>query len=129
MAELPLSKFAPFTKEECRYQEEVSNHLKEIGVHCANCIYLGERAEPDETMYMPDHKGHKHYRCTILEKGQDIVCEHALCRFFTNKEEVEDPTESSEPDEELSIQIQKLDFTNSGISESINKLRERLTND
>jgi len=34
-----------------------------------------------------------------------------------------------EPDEQLSIQLQKLDFTNSKITESINKLREKLINE
>jgi len=34
MSELPLSKFAPFTKDECHFQYEVSNKLDEIKVKC-----------------------------------------------------------------------------------------------
>lgn len=140
MAELPLSKFAPFTKEECHFQYEVSNKLDEIGVKCSNCIYFGDKVErPADYEYMPMAPGEQKdmYKCTILSDkyGDGHVCENSLCRFFTNKEEIEDTTDddriesSEEADEELSIQIQKLDFTNSNISDSINKLREKLINE
>lgn len=136
MAELPLSKFAPFTKEECHFQIEVSNKLDEIGVKCSECIYFGDKANPPDEEYYPYHPNdnRQRYHCNILSNkwGDDLVCENSLCRFFTNKEEikeVEDKISEGESDEELSIQIQKLDFTNSSITESIKKLREKLINE
>jgi len=53
MAELPLSKFAPFTKEESYFQYEVSNKLDEIEIKCSNCIYFGEKAESQSEDYYP----------------------------------------------------------------------------
>jgi len=75
------------------------------------------------------------YKCSILsiDYGDGFVCENSLCRFFTNKEEVKDAEDDrliEEPDEELSIAIQKLDFTNStDVKESIKTLREKLINE
>ena len=140
MSELPLSKFAPFTKEECHFQYEVSNKLDEIGVKCSNCIYFGEKVErPVDYSMLPTTLGEEKdmYKCDILsDKYRDgHVCENSLCRFFTNKEEIEDTTDDdrmsgSKTDEELSIAIQKLDFTNSsGVKESIKDLREKLINE
>ena len=139
MSELPLSKFAPFTKEECHFQYEVSNKLDEIGVKCSNCIYFGDKVEiPADYDMMPMAPGEQKdmYECTILSDkyGDGHVCENSLCRFFTNKEEIEDTTDddrmSQDPDEELSIAIQKLDFTNSAdVKESIKTLREKLINE
>ena len=136
MSELPLSKFAPFTKDECRFQYEVSNKLDEIGVKCSNCIYLGEPKEkPEYEEYYPSPPGEdqQKYECTILSDkwGDNLVCENSLCRFFTNKEEVKDVDELSDgPGEELSIAIQKLDFTNSNnIEDSIKTLREKIINE
>lgn len=140
MSELPLSKFAPFTKEECHFQYEVSNKLDEIGVKCSNCIYFGEKVErPADYDMLPVTPGEEKdmYKCNILSDkyGDGHVCENSLCRFFTNKEEIEDTTDddrmsSGEADEELSVAIQKLDFTNSsGVRESIKDLREKLINE
>lgn len=141
MAELPLSKFAPFTKEECHFQPEVSNKLDEIGVKCSNCIYVGEPIKVSEDDYfsfsLPDRQKHK---CNIQSdrRGDNIVAENSMCRFFTDKEEIEDTTDDermpsdfgpADTSEELSTQMQKLDFTNSDISNSINQLREKLINE
>jgi len=139
MSELPLSKFAPFTKDECHFQYEVSNKLDEIGVKCSNCIYFGDKVErPTDYHMMPMSLGEQKdmYECTILSDkyGDGQVCGNSLCRFFTNKEEIEDTTDDDRipqnPDEELSIAIQKLDFTNStDVKESIKILREKLINE
>ena len=138
MSELPLSKFAPFTKEECHFQYEVSNKLDEIGVKCSNCIYFGEKVEmTDDYAYNLHEEQKDMYKCNILSDkyGDGLVCENSLCRFFTNKEEIEDTTDddrmpSDMTDEELSVAIQKLDFTNSsGVKESIRDLREKLINE
>lgn len=140
MSELPLSKFAPFTKEECHFQYEVSNKLDEIGVKCSNCIYFGDKIErPADYDMLPAYPGEEKdmYECSILSDkyGDGHVCENSLCRFFTNKEEIEDTTDddrmpSDKSDEELSIAIQKLDFTNSsGVKQSIKDLREKLINE
>lgn len=140
MSELPLSKFAPFTKEECHFQYEVSNKLDEIGVKCSNCIYFGEKVErPADYDMLPMYPGKERdrYKCNILSDnyGDGHVYQNSLCRFFTNKEEIEDTTDDDrmsggKSDEELSIAIQKLDFTNSsGVKESIKDLREKLINE
>ena len=140
MSELPLSKFAPFTKEECHFQYEVFNKLEEIGVKCSNCIYFGDKVErPADYDLLPMYPGEEKemYKCNILSDkyGDGHVCQNSLCRFFTNKEEIEDTTDddrmsSGKSDEELSIAIQKLDFTNSsGVKESIKDLREKLINE
>jgi len=139
MAELPLSKFAPFNKEECKFQYEVSNKLDEIGVKCSNCIYFGKELPKEVDEYALRHpmEDKTMYSCSILTDYDNGVCDTSLCRFFTNQEEIEDVKEDNSEledsndssDEELSIQIQKLDFTNSDISKTINKLRERLINE
>ena len=129
MAELPLSKFAPFDKYECRYQERVSNKHVEIGVHCNNCIYRQEEVPKEKVAFYsymePYQLEGRFFYCSILTERDNIISENALCRFFTSNEEIELKSE----EEELSIQIQKLDFSNSDISESINNLREKLIND
>lgn len=140
MHELPLSKFAPFTKEEAQFQYEVSNKLDDIGVKCSNCIYFGEPIELLEEDYnysiIETNNNKQKYSCNILSDkwGESYVCENSLCRFFTNKEEIidseDDELSTDKPDEELSIAIQKLDFTNSkGVKQSIKDLREKLINE
>lgn len=123
MYELPLSKFAPFTKEESKYQHQISNKLKELNINCINCIYLGEKVNENIV---------NNYKCNILSEPRNKVSENALCRFFTSKEEVEDIQAelSLDTDEELSIAIQKLDFINSvEVKQSIKNLREKLINE
>lgn len=144
MTELPLSKFAPFNKQEAQFQHEVSNKLDEIGVKCSNCIYFGEKLlKPylKEYTYFEIKEDKEIYSCNILSDkyGDNVICENSLCRFFTNKEEIEDIEEIKDIEknneyedyskEELSIQIQKLDFNNSNIIKSINKLREKIINE
>lgn len=136
MSELPLSKFAPFTKEECKFQYEVSNKLDEIGVKCSNCIYFGESVIIDDNPSSPDEDNKQQYICNILSDTwrDNLVCEDSLCRFFTNQEDIEesqeDKSSNKKSDEELSLALQKLDFTNSNeAKESIKILREKLINE
>lgn len=137
MNELPLSKFAPFSKEECHFQPEVSNKLKEIKVKCSNCIYFGgklEQSYKEEYAYISYPFGTKElYKCNILKEYDQAVAEDSLCHFFTNLEEMDDPDEEEKSDDvvemDLSQQINQLDFTNAEISTSINKLREKLINE
>ena len=132
MAELPLSKFAPFTKDECRFQYEISNKLSEIGVKCSNCIYFGSPVFISHNYDPLINDNKQKYECNILSyKWEDnLVCEDSLCRFFTNKEEVKDVEDDRvEPEEELSSTIQKLDFTNSNIQNDIIDLRNNLLNE
>ena len=138
MTELPLSKFAPFAKHEAEFKYEVSNKLKEIGVECSHCIYYGDKANSVPVEYrsydgdmLIENPGEL-YTCTILNKSDNYVKEHSLCRFFTPIETVveEAPVEEeAKEDEELSVAIQKLDFSNSDIKDSIIQLRESLINE
>ena len=139
MSELPLSKFAPFTKYECHFKKEVSNKLKEIGVQCSNCIYYNEdkRKVVGDTIggmgYEYDFPvGTVLYHCNILSSDDCFVAPESLCRFFTPVEDVKEVspnTEEEEPDEELSSTIQKLDFNNSEIESNIINLRNDLINE
>lgn len=135
MSELPLSKFAPFNKEECKFQYEVSNKLDEIGVKCSNCIYFGNELPKDKDYPIHPMEMEKQlYDCSLLTNYDNGVCENSLCRFFTNKDEIEDTEDEmlpqGESDEELSTALQKLDFTNnSGVKKSIKTLREKLINE
>lgn len=136
MNELPLSKFAPFTKDESKYESYVTNKLNEIGINCSNCIYLGK----EQNSTFEDQK--IHYNCTIMvEDGyNNAVCLNGYCKFFTNKEPIEDKEEDrielNEKQEEYSSKgessfieiIEKLDFTNSNISSDIINLRKSLLN-
>lgn len=118
MNELPISKFAPFTKEEACFQFEVSNKLKEIEVKCSNCIYVNI----DNTTMT----------CSLFYDFQKEVGKDSLCRFFTNQEEIEDKEEDrleNKPDQEMSLDLQKLDFTQSNIIESIKNLRDKFINE
>lgn len=137
MTELPLSKFAPFAKHEAKFEYEVSNKLKEIGVECSHCIYYGDKADPQShySSYDGDmliENPGELYTCTILNKSDNYVKSHSLCRFFTPVETIveESPAEEeAKEDEELSVAIQKLDFSNSDIKDSITQLRESLINE
>lgn len=133
MAELPLSKFAPFTKEESRFQAEVSNKLKDLNVKCANCIYVTDTENTindSELYYHPFKKGDEIKSCSLLHDIDNQVGSCSLCRFFTPEEEViESSSEDSSEEEELSIIIQKLDFSNSHVKESIDNLRNKLINE
>ncbi len=60
MNELPLSKFAPFNKQEALFQWEIHNKLKDLNVECSNCIYLGESFQPDT------ESNCDYYVCNIL---------------------------------------------------------------
>lgn len=140
MNELPLSKFAPFTKEEAIYQHEVSNKLKDINVKCSNCIYLGnllpiKTKEDSEPATLYDNNNLTLYKCNILSEcyEDNTVSSNGLCRFFTNKEEVDtpaeedyDPTTIEANDQELSQQLNNIDFNNIN---SIAILRNSLIND
>ena len=147
MAELPLSKFAPFCKYEAHYKTEVSNKLKDLNIKCSGCIYYDKDnsktvpgphvlSDPREPVAMDEYSyeyqpGTELYHCHILKKRESYVAPDAICRFFTPIEEVVEKSpnqEEEEADEELSLAIQKLDFTNSNITDSINQLRETLTN-
>lgn len=141
MNELPLSKFAPFTKEEAIYQHEVSNKLKDINVKCSNCIYLGNllpiktKEDSDTLLDNNNNNNLTLYKCNILSECYegDTVSSNGLCRFFTNKEEVDtpaeedyDPTTIEANDQELSQQLNNIDFNNIN---SIAILRNSLIND
>ena len=139
MAELPLSKFAPFCKYEAHFQVEAMNKLKELNIQCKGCIYFEESKKkvnmrPPATAdglvaasdYHYDFKdGQELYHCHILKEEDSYVAEDSFCRFFTPPEDVQE----EEPDEELSIAIQKLDFTNSNVVDNINKLRDSILNE
>lgn len=140
MNELPLSKFAPFTKEEAIYQHEVSNKLKDINVKCSNCIYLGKEL-PSLKLEGPNYpedfqealENLTLYKCNILDVFDSSVSNQGLCRFFSNKEEVDtpaeedyDPTTIEANDQELSQQLNNIDFNNIN---SIAILRNSLIND
>lgn len=144
MNELPLSKFAPFTKEEACYQHEVSNKLKEIKVKCSNCIYLAEKLpsfqiEDEPTISDELSINLKQlilYKCTLLDNFDSTVNSEGLCRFFTNLEEVELPDEEvrskdivESTNQEMSVDLQKLDFSNNTIIQSIKDLRTKLINE
>lgn len=143
MNELPLSKFAPFTKDEACYQDEVSNKLKEINVKCGNCIYLGEKL-PSLKLEGPNYpedfqealESLTLHKCNILDSFNSSVSEYGLCRFFTNLEEVDNPEEEKESkdiiednNQEMSLDLQKLDFTSNTIIESIKNLRAKIINE
>lgn len=143
MNELPLSKFAPFTKDEACYQHEVSNKLKEINVKCSNCIYLGE-ALPTLKLEGPNYpedfqealESLTLHKCNILDIFDSSVSEQGLCRFFTNLEEVDNPKEEEQSsdtiednNQEMSLDLQKLDFTSTTIIESIKNLRTKIINE
>lgn len=90
MAELPLSKFAPFTKEEARYQYEVANKLREVNVRCQGCMYLGEKVDRESTLQSDIYLYYDEeelYDCTILSELNDLVALNSFCRFFTPKED------------------------------------------
>lgn len=143
MNELPLSKFAPFTKDEACYQHEVSNKLKEINVKCSNCIYLGEKL-PSLKLEGPNYPEDLQealesltlHKCNILDIFDSSVSEQGLCRFFTNLEEVDNPEEEKQSsdtiednNQEMSLDLQKLDFTSTTIIESIKNLRTKIINE
>jgi hypothetical protein len=146
MNELPLSKFAPFTKNEACYQQEVSNKLKEINVKCSNCIYLGEKL-PSLKLRGPNYpedfqealENLTLYKCNILDVFDSSVSNQGLCRFFTNLEEIEEIDEPKEEEksedtiednnQEMSLDLQKLDFTSNTIIESIKNLRAKIINE
>lgn len=143
MNELPLSKFAPFTKDEACYQHEVSNKLKEINVKCSNCIYLGEEL-PSLKLEGPNYpedfqealENLTLHKCNILDIFDSSVSEQGLCRFFTNLEEVDNPEEEKQSsdtiednNQEMSLDLQKLDFTSTTIIESIKNLRTKIINE
>lgn len=144
MNELPLSKFAPFTKEEACYQHEVSNKLKEIEVKCSNCIYLSEKlpsiAVDDHTSFSDESSTNLKslilYKCSLLDSLDSTVNSEGLCRFFTNLEEVRTPHEETKsedviesPNQEMSVDLQKLDFSSNTIIQSIKDLRTKLINE
>lgn len=143
MAELPLSKFAPFSKYECHFKPEVANKLKDINVQCAGCIYYNDNkrkvvGDTSSTLgeLRSDYEyefavGQVLYKCDILKQGEEYVAPSSLCRFFTPVEDVIEPSPDSqeESDEELSTTIQKLDFTNSEIKDNIVNLRNNLLNE
>ena len=143
MNELPLSKFAPFTKDEACYQHEVSNKLKEINVKCSNCIYLGEEL-PSLKLEGPNYpedfqealENLTLHKCNILDIFDSSVSEQGLCRFFTNLEEVDNAEEEKQSsdtiednNQEMSLDLQKLDFTSTTIIESIKNLRTKIINE
>jgi hypothetical protein len=127
MNELPLSKFAPFTKTEASFQLEVSNKLKELNVKCSNCIYFENPVNGDNPSLL--------YNCTVLTKQDPLVSMDSLCRFFTNMKEIKDNEEVLEKEDtnidnqEMSTEIQKLDFHSSNINDSIKQLRENFINE
>jgi hypothetical protein len=134
MNELPLSKFAPFSKDDACYQHEVSNKLKEIKVECSNCIYLGEHIDQPVIEGLDLAVQPEMYTCNILEGYCSAVSTHGLCRFFTNIHEIEDTEETTTKEEissteDMSIALQKLDFTNTDIIQSIQNLRDQFIND
>jgi hypothetical protein len=138
MNELPISKFAPFDKCQATFQWEVSNKLKELNVNCKNCIYAKPTEKKDSAVLLEanteDTITNNFYNCSLLYATDNLVDEYSLCRFFTNIEEIEDTTEEIEegtknPDQEMSLAIQKLDFSNSEIYNKIKDLRDHIINE
>lgn len=133
MNELPLSKFAPFDKHEALFQWEVHNKLKELNVNCNNCIYLGENVDLNHEDPNNIKLNNKYYSCNILSKEDNLVQNYSFCKFFTAIEEIEDTNTKEDSKEssteEMSVAIQKLDFTNSNISNIITDLKNKIINE
>lgn len=128
MKELPLSKFAPFEKSEALFQWDAQNKLKDLNINCSNCIYF------EQEITKPD----KFNRCSILSCTDNMIKDTSFCKFFTNKEEINEVEEIEEietkeipikPNQEMSTELQKLDFSSSTIKDSIKKLRENFINE
>lgn len=123
MNELPLSKFAPFTKLEASFQWDAQNKLNDLNINCNNCIYFQNQEE---------NKLEGFFECGILSCEDKLIKENSFCKFFTAKSDIEKNNKTKDlnpPDQEMSTAIQKLDFSNSNVYNIIKELRESFINE